>query len=87
MIWELEVENIRRVGPIEIGIDKAQIHELLGSPSRSFRRTQDVQEPSDHYEKDGDWQSEGALEKELARLEGDGEIISARHKGLYRLAG
>lgn len=53
MIWELEIENIRRVGPIEIGIDKAQVHELLGSPSRSFRRTQDVQEPSDHYEKDG----------------------------------
>jgi hypothetical protein len=34
-----------------------------------------------------EWLSEQSLKKELARLQREGEVISAQHEGLYRLAG
>jgi hypothetical protein len=51
--WQFDIENVRRVGPIEIGANRQSVHEVLGPHCKPFRRTPDVKEPSDYYEAEG----------------------------------
>ena len=53
MTRKFDIENIRRVGPISIGMTKAQVHEQLGDDCKSFRRTPEMEVPCDYYENEG----------------------------------
>lgn len=53
MTLQFNIENVRRVGPIELGTDRQSVHEVLGLHCTPFRRTPDVKEPSDYYEAEG----------------------------------